>query len=629
MFQLHLNDSALDLDQASTTTLVLACPIFDRNRVGRVFTMPFRLPLSPANRAVLGHRNRLDARAKGEVFADATLFLGGAEWQRGELVVTNSDLDSIEVVFRNKPVTLWDDAKNIKLRDLLDTVGPGGTGVGGTYQFQMSPSLPNTWSFDFGSVGATYTSAPGETLAQATLQFGSVIGAAVPGILAGASSGLITLNSSVVNKAAIEGTVSLTFLGAQIESDDDFENLSTFIEANLTADSPDVVFPLIRWFGFYAEKNNGDFGQLSQPFWSNIINPIFNGTLEKNDPADEPIFSFSVIPMARLRHVFEKVRVALGIGALEGLAKNVDFERLIFTSNYALDWMLEEWIPDPETGFTTVKKWNNGYRQSINLNHHIPDWTAEELFEKIGQIFQLWYDLDGTQLNFRPLREMIEKPALDWSAFIEPEMRQRIGQEKGKKLALLVNKKELFTPQPPDKIIADGKERIDLGIGTMAMSEYIGWTPSQFRFPHTRQKGATEAYGFGRGDDYPPQLLFYRGEQVGMLGSDTYEYATNDDKAPNGTTVIGEMSLLWDGDNGLYEKFWKGIVELDGATEISFEAWLPVAELFSLRKWDNARVRFWHPEGEAVVVLKEIQAAISASDDSGVVKCRISALLEP
>lgn len=101
--------------------------------------------------------------------------------------------------------------------------------------------------------------------------------------------------------------------------------------------------------------------------------------------------------------------------------------------------------------------------------------------------------------------------------------------------------------------------------------------PKIWRVPQAEIPGSSPRYGLNLKSSTYARFLFYRGMRsyvdhynyyAGGATHPYYPYATCDEFAPDGS-VAGNLSLLWNGDNGLYEKWWRNwLTVLENEVEI-------------------------------------------------------------
>lgn len=610
MFSIRLNGQLLELATDARISLTLSSPLFDKDGAERVFSLPFRLPRSPHNESLLEHTGRFDAKRKTNIFSPAVLMVGGAEYENGELIATGGDKDSIEVAFRNIPVMLFEELAKFKINEILETINVGQTGAGGYWQYTMD-SYPQTYSISFDDAGiATYTPGGGETIDIATLAFASQINNVVPGIVIGASSGTITLSAAKVNEFQIIQTVALT-LAAQIgEGDDDYTDMAAFIATIMATPDTRVAFPMMSWEGAYANK---------APHYKKVLNNILDGVLYQNPEytVDED-WKYGLLPLVRWPYVMSKIETEAGITFDGAVWELDDIQALLIVNNYTLDYVQRDRYPVSSTLASDDFVYQNSFLQEIDLNDHVPGMTAADFVRAFVGTLALYLRYGDGYVRFLKKKDLVSALPFDWSDYVtRDEYDHVIAVEKGYTLDYTRRSEDKYSngTQLDPYEFGDGSQDLRIPAGTLHTDIAVPATIGAVRMPHTIQKAETGYLG-GKASQYPLQFLFDRGLQLTSNGAE-YPYATNDDKADDGTTSIGDYSLRWSGDKGLYEQWWKGVAGLEQKPELSIRITIPVGQMYELRKWERAKVRFFHPNGSVILAIKSVEFAIDARNDSG------------
>ena len=180
--------------------------------------------------------------------------------------------------------------------------------------------------------------------------------------------------------------------------------------------------------------------------------------------------------------------------------------------------------------------------------------------------------------------------------------------------------------QLDDYVVSPGKTRITLPFGTLATNNGFLLDHGTYRCPLTDQPGQSPIFG-GHNTDLPLTLLFYRGIKETSEMED-YAYASHDELDTDETTVIGGLSLELDGDYGLVAQNWGASLLFSDLQSLDIRAVLPASALHSLRRWKNARVRFFHPNGAVVLILRSVEFQVRSRVDSGWLPARVRGVIE-
>lgn len=622
MLSIRLNNVLLDLDADAGMEVVLSCPLFDKDSIERVFSYPFKLPRTPRNQSALLHIARFDSLRRKNTLSGAVLFIGGSEYETGELVVIGGDEQYIEVQFRNNPVKLFDDLAKFNVNDILETISTGQTGLGGYWKYSMQ-SYPQTYSifFDGGGI-ATYTPGGGETIDIATLAFASLINSVVPNIVLGASSGVITLSAAKINEFPVTETVALALDEYKSEGTQDYEDMATYIADIIATPDDRVAFPLMYWQGFYSNKAT---------HYRSLMNYIKDGVLIQNpEYAVDEDWIYGLLPLVRWPYAMSKIGDQVGVVFTGAIWEKADIQALLILNNYTIDHVQKDRYPVSSTLSSDDFKFQNSFLQKIDLNNHVPKMTGAEFVKQFMASFALFSRYGDGYLSFFKKKDLIEQEPVDWTDFVSTEDYDHvIKTEKGFTMDYTRRKEDKYSPAVPEQldpfVQGDGEEKFYIPGGTFHEDNIAPETIGLVRIPHTVQPGECGYLG-GKPSQYPLHYLFDRG----LMTSDSaieYPYATNDDE-DNDDNSIGDYSLRWNTDKGLYKAWWKGVADLGLKPELSIRCILPVGELFRLRNWQNARVRFFHPNGAVVLVLRSVEFQVRSRMDSGWVTARVRGVVE-
>jgi len=113
MLDIRIENTSLDLGKVSIT-FELNSPIF--NSVGS-FSYPFTLPATAKNKKLLNFPARINNNIAPGTHA-AEIYIDGLIWKRGNLVVKESDRDTIKAYFTVGEGYFYNQIKDLKLKDL-------------------------------------------------------------------------------------------------------------------------------------------------------------------------------------------------------------------------------------------------------------------------------------------------------------------------------------------------------------------------------------------------------------------------------------------------------------------------------------------------------------------------------
>lgn len=615
MFSIKLNNGkVLELAPDARISLVLSNPAFDRDRIMRTFSFPFQVPLTPRNQAALRHAERFDTSNVWEE-EQAEMWVGGAMHDRGELVTTGGNGEQIEAVFRNIPVTVMETLKKIYLNEILETIAVPEVSDPTLITLSITTGEPLYTITIGGNAYPSIETGPLEIANDIVDQ----INADFPGMAAVSASGAnIELQSDMVSAVGADWSLiaGLTFLSYVNYGEAMMENFKAYVESVVATPADTHCYPLMRWINFYDAKVTG---------YRDTVNPVFDGVALSNmHTDDEKAWLYTYSPAIRMPYILERIRVAAGLGFVAGwLADNADAQLMVEMSDRSNDALYHDFTQD------NVYQWINGFEQSINLNNHVPKMTAFDFLKKKAEALNLLIEYrDGGLYINKALNAQVDEP-VDWSEYMDPKRFDRtITKPEGVVVKYPLDQNEAWVNV--DQLLpytsGDGGNRIEMPfnvfyMGAPALPNEYGY----FRCPITKRVGKSPALG--------QQLatlalhpMFFRGGGLVTTG-EAYEYATADELATDGTTVLGGLSFELDGTYGIVAQMWGDMLLYPDKPEYTGSAILPENEVNRLRKWENTRVRFFHPNGSVRLVLRSVEVDVASRDASGWVQARVRGVM--
>lgn len=617
MLSIRLNNELLDLDTDAGMEVVLSCPLFDKDRLARTFSYPFRLPLSNRNMKAMQHVHRFDATNPWET-SGCTLEVAGAQLEAGEMVTLGSDPEQVEVQFRNLPVTVVEALGKINVHEILETLTiPDTTDDAAIILTVTAP--PFAYQIRVGGIDYTLGlgASAGMTLPEVCTYFKDAINADYPGMATSNTTQVILSSAQVNDHPAVWSTMTgftiASYISVGQKSQNDF---LAYVAAVVATPVDEIVWPVYEWSGLYAGKN---------ALYEGTVNPLFDGVGLENVPNEEESrFQYTYAPGVRLPYILERIRAAAGIGYLAGyVTDNADFLKAFEVSNLTCDESYKDYYDDE------TYKYLNGFGSSIDLNRHVPKMTALDFLKKLSAGLNLIMEYKHGGLYFTKVLDLLKDAPADWSEYVAlKEYNYTLKTPDGVTMAFPDNDKEGYsTPgQLEDYVVAPGKTRITLPFGTFASNNGFLLDHGTYRCPQTNQPGQSPIFG-GHNTDLPLTLLFYRGIKETSV-TEEYAYATHDELDTDETTVIGVLSLELDGTYGLVAQNFGSSLLFTDLQSLDIRAVLPASALHTLRLWKNARVRFFHPNGAVVMVLRSVEFQVRSRMDGGWLEARVRGVVE-
>lgn len=605
MFSLYArNNKQLELTSGQSLSITLSCPIFDPDRVARTFSLPFKIPLTPANRKAILHANRFDAHNSWDP-TSARLFVGGGEFDNGEFVVLGSNDKEIDAVFRNAPTTLLDDLDKIKIYEILETVDIDQI-IEAVATLTVHPP-PFAYQIRVGSIDYTLGigGSSSMTTGEVALYFANLINADYPG-MAEATSTELKLDSFKIDEypvffSGLSGFTVASYISSGQASQANFLN---HVETLFDTPADTHVFPVVRWRSFYEGKNK---------LYVEIVNPCFDGTALQNEPnEEETLFKYTYIPFIRLKYILNRIKEHVGIGYLAGYVDDPEFQRLILPNNYSCDRSYRSYY-DTSDSYLYL----NGFVPEIDLNAHVPRMSALDLIKKLAASLNLIIEYKDGGLYFSKVIDLLSLPPANWTKYVDNNgISLKLKQPKGLVLDYVENTKdaEPKSGQLGKYTLGAGGNNQYLPFNTFVEFGADLQDHGTFRCPRTNQPGRSFIFG-GKENDLTFHLLFDRD-----TGTNTeleeYVYATHDEYASDHSTVVGELSLELTGDLGLVAQNFGDSLKIPDASDIDVAIVIPIGEIYRIRAWKNARITFYHPNGTVIAIIKSVEAQLVESSAS-------------
>jgi len=393
------------------------------------------------------------------------------------------------------------------------------------------------------------------------------------------------------------------------------DNAAALAHAKATATSPlshDYCFFPVRNEAFLSERFS------AENVWQNRYN---QGTAAFTPDANAPGF----MPFIRIEYLLSRIFAGSEFAFQNGFQIGADLRRLVLYNNFSL--------------FT-----EGALNRSFDLRNHVPKVKVGELVRWLAQTFNLGFFTDpwNKRLKLLQVRNLVTAATQhDWSAYaLRGHSVSHERDRAPERFVFRTPDDEAWTyftnRAKPTSIAGTYATRSDLltafpispGIYFITNEQaYVWWNagfiffyyadfgsaPTQtgdpvfecdlvpilndsadIRTPLIAQEGTiTYTYTPPGGSattvkqnaDCPARLMLYRGIQAAAGGS--FPYASTLPYIPDGSAVIGDVSLHWEGAYNLYETFWASwhtmLAQGKHVTQ-SFILPVPVLAAFSLEQ---------------------------------------------
>lgn len=610
----------LELNPDTAATIRMRCPLFDAERVARVFSYPFEIPATPANQLAFRHANRLDAYAPRAGYA-AELYLEHMLFDAGELVISTSSAQRYKCVFRNTELSVVQQLKEQRLRDLshIQQVHSGLTpqvvirNIEGASTAYQAISLNGTL-YDF----------------EGTRQFPIFLQELeqdFPGLVADSEvdSGtspptyFLTLNLSAYPGLSItldpapdpNDPTGWEIHEVLLSSSDIQPLLDAYIAhaEGLKDGTGSHAFPTVKMPNLYEEENEPYIDMVNYYYPDEYVldNPV--------QPDGDLRWPYTLVPMVFVRTVLDMIRDATdSLTAFAGTLLDVEelYDQLLVFNTRTLDQLIDVSSFFTDADFTDTAN-ANVLAPSYDLADHLPDITAWEFLQKLASTFALVFsyrsgrfalDLAAQRLAFSRI--------LDWGDKAEP--------------AYLITHREAqaftldYDRQGDERRYADQLQAVDGGTGaqefisqwyTLPTDTYPDRTGGTLRrtLHIADSDDAGTSLPLGLSNEIPAKLLLYRGRRTAQSGTDgSFYILAQHDRTGGLGQPIATYTLDWNGPGGLYEQWWKEYIQwLTRSYTVERPVRLTVGELLELRKWRNFKVHIYDNQGQVTGLVEELE----------------------
>lgn len=605
MLEIRVESEPIELALGANIQFTNSSPVFDKDSIDRKFSLPFRLALTPKNKRLRHHSHRLDAGNKA-ASRPAEVRFGGHLLLDGNMVQTSTSNDQEEVSIYNVPLKIWENLGKIKINEILETFNLLDGRPAPLWKFTMG--FTGTYTFTIPGTTASATAATFPDIPTAGASIATQLNAAQPGIANyNVGSNLLEIDSFFLKDNAFGFTLFIVHI--------DTEPVALYrqnaVEAHILSANATPIeshcFPMIRWDNFYGDKNflfTGLYGY-------HVLNNVIEGVLLTNRDithSEQLYWDNAILPCVRIPYILQKIGEALGGYTWAGdVWDDLDFQKLIHVPNLAMDEITEEIWGDME-----IHK-RNTFKPEVNLNSMVPAISAADFITKLALTFGLYLDSADGVLSFKKKQTPLQVKPINLDNRIGKKFSIDPGKIDGWQLAMEVNQNELHTDATElNSVVSSAGEYEISTANTLFMDDSHQTSPLNFaRMPITNQPGRSPALDTGANKSTMPIcLLFCHELQPDSLG-DSYILASHDGLNYDGDTV-GAYSLSPEGEFGLYEKWWKGVIEFSTAASLKIDAYLHPGEVQKFLEWKSGRVEFYHPEGSVVAAIKSVQVVATS-----------------
>lgn len=630
-----LTGQYLDLPPRGGIVLNFDCPVFDPQRIDRLWSFPLNLPRTPGNERALGGAGRIDAVAVGKKLP-ATLIIERTPFEEGIVRVTKATAKQITVVFQSRAVDLADRAEKTKLRDLsipieiatpfvpelyFEIPRPVGltvaeivVAIDGKNYFHYFHE-PDIWvekvNADYPGL-ITLTSTSGNLI---LLQFNPI---------EGINELEIDFNphydpDPVLNsRAAYLNLIDLNY-AAEYE-----RVLQAYADYDVEGEDSPFRLPTMYVPQLYDEKNEA---------WQGVANIYDQDRAgyriidEEQDTRDG--WATALLPQPRVLPLLERVYAQLGMSLTGAAISDQELRELLIYNNHDITIFIQDLGPNLIGDLGGINARNLswiGARISWNLADHVPDIDALQLLNLFTKTFAQIITVEPGRVKLTSIRDLLRTAPRDWTNRIEPTYGVDYAERKSPVLE--------YARQGDDNIFAGQLERVQLGTATdteaytvpvfSTFEQERDITGVRMRVPVIEEVGRNERFDVG--NEARLRFFFHRGLQPAAAAGRVFPQAGHSVRSFSGQAA-GKYSMNWNGEHGLYRQWWSELIELltYGRTDRR-RVRLGIAELLELKRWRSVRRSYVTRQGTAVGVIRSARVRVTAA---GIEPATVTLQLEP
>jgi len=611
MLAIKVNGGFLDLGDASASFTMIN-PIFDRENIERTFSYPLTINNTPKNKALLKYSPRLDGPTTTTIDG-AELYIDGVLYEKGVIRIKNPSRYKTKIAFENKTLADWKTMGKTSIQNLsLPQTVPFNFCVEYHFRVEITGVHHPDSIVRIGINGKAYWA-----LTEHMEDLVDIINEDYPGLCTFFSSeylvymeiGLKCTDPSLPIFVDTVPQMDFATIGIQhgfnlIDGPWD-RTTGAMSDAwneyltNVHADPDTHVFPVSKNPALYGGDNPTYKSHVNYTDTSNSwpANSGFNAI------QGTPSWEYALIPCMFLHKAIQAIADQIIDINVEGdFFEDDELATLVLYNTRTLDRTeVERLLEDEEEDTFNVHNWQ------FDLSDHLPDETVQQFLLDLMSTFGFFLHIVNGKLKFDFIKNVLNKPAIDWTEKAEPDYtqsfqdpeqfnfdydRQGFDEELVEGQLQRINNAE------------DANEKLSGFFTCYMLEETLGFPPRRWIVPFAQEEGTSVPFGIA--NDSSKRILFYRGLQNDNQGN-TYPFATHSNTDLDGN-VIGNYTLEWDGVRGLYETWWKEITTLLMSTRVVTKTVrLNIQDILEMKKWDNPNRRIWHNEGVLEGVIKQVK----------------------
>lgn len=607
MIAIKVADTFLDLSDTSID-IQSVCPIFDRERIDRIYTFPFLIRATATNLGALGPFNRIDSQAAIKVPAE--LYLFGSLYEVGFLTLMRPGPQAAEFVFQNTTLNIRAQLERLKLRDLSMPVTVTTPYCPDVLYSCLYPTDSLTTIFFIIQVGDNIYEAnipdleslvtainadfPGLAEVYALSDFSDIYTPAEDFdyallLFKGPACAGITINEAVAEPEP-EAYFQFNLVGDVTHYEQLRINAAMLSYLDDTVAGTDThVYPTIKAPNIYDQKNPDYVGYAN--YYRTTEEYAINTV-----PTDNLLaWPYTLIPQPRLISTLRAIATYIGIPDIAG-STLIDTEVLtaIIHSVRPIDLVITDWNDQKI----------NVFQPSFNLAHHLPDTTALDLLQRFCATLLSYITVTDGQLQLVAIAPKFRDRPRDWTIYADPNFTGDHKPFTG--YTLDYDRQGSDTDIPPQlQRIDGGPEAAEFITGMYTLHDITESDAARlWLLPFHTETGYSTDLGVSA--DSTVRLLLYRGLQPDSEGH-SYPLAQHTATDFEGTAT-GSYALSWPGPQGLLAQWWLPFIRASVRNRtFTLSLRLPISELLLLRTWQHVYISIYTAQGQLQGIIQSIQ----------------------
>lgn len=654
-------------------------PLFDEKNTDRSYTYSFTLLATPNNKRLLKHAERLDTSVVSDEF-DCNIIVNGSLFLKGVLLIKKRTNESYKCYWTNESTQAIKKLADTKINELayepFHLATPEINWIFRYYQRYtnaVSGLGKRKFSITINQKDYSFDIDAPDTISSAFTTLKDSINADFPGMASyGETQYIINHPASGSDPAWTEYKETHIFIinhltpikeilienfvwfhdGSGVAGTPISTHHLTVLEEYVEASNPLYVgiglpdTKAYNWSGAWTDITSKissfDADIKSNPYSKNFCLPVIkNQGFYKDDNPDfkgyvnyypyvfqstqlvEKEFTNNFSPQVFLTTVLDALEKETGV-EINRAQIHEEVNKIIFYNNVSLDENYDSILPptdfmEPKIVISPALKRLNLTKEYIYPEEYLPPITAEELLNALGDILNKKFFSKEGKIYFKDVVAVLNTKYENWTKKAENEYDFEFLNTKGYSLNYERDESDTLhdTAQLDGYLYKEGEMGVSPAITTTkSAAEQDDVDPERaWRIPVVNQEGVSSA--MKQNGSSKPKFLIYHGHQPDTLGDD-YPMASNHYLDVTGNR-LGDLSLLIQGKEGLFETRWKKWLEFMAESKLVTKVVrLASHEVNELVKWENPIKEIYHNKGTVKGIVKSVQFKASEAGISPV-----------